>query len=217
MADSAVAPVDREGAAKETEIEPAKPESTATRQIADPLPNRDRPGAATVLGERRMVVMVAVDEPHFDPMRRERQVDVIEKPVASDHVGEVPEVTNLDDQLTLVGRRKRGQIARPARVPMSVAGDKDALQTGSACRRLSHRRILTVKRGAPAMSFWGREATAAHTTRSTAVSEQVGWTIAALSRPGSGVRFPDALESASAGAATEASGTVNRVRLRLHP
>jgi hypothetical protein len=87
---------------------------------------------------------------------RERRVDVVEKAVASDHVGEVPEVTDLDDQLALVGRRKRGRIARPARVPISVACYEDALQIGSASRRLSHRRILTVERGASAMSFRGR-------------------------------------------------------------
>jgi hypothetical protein len=83
MGDSAVALVDREGAAKETEIESAKPEPTTTWQIRDPFPNRDRPRTATVLGERRMVVMVAVDEPHLDSLRHERRVDVVEKAVAS--------------------------------------------------------------------------------------------------------------------------------------
>ena len=112
---SAVAPIDREGAAEEPERQTSESDPRATRHVGHVIGQGDRRIVLAVFGEREVVVVVAVDEPELDAMTGARGIDGRQEPRAVGMVREVAEVADLDhDRTALLGRRAR-QAARPRR------------------------------------------------------------------------------------------------------
>ena len=81
-----------------------------------------------MVGESEVVVVVAVDEPELDTVDSARGVDSGEEAWPAGMIGEVPEVTDLDDdRAALLGCLPR-QGFDPCGVAVGVAGDEDATE-----------------------------------------------------------------------------------------
>ena len=70
--------------------------------------------------------MVAVDEPELDAVDGARSVDSSEEAWPAGMIGEVPEVTDLDDDRAVMLGCLPRQSLDPCGIAVGVAGDADA-------------------------------------------------------------------------------------------
>lgn len=122
----AVTPIDGERPAEKSEDPTRESNARASRDVGHVVGQSDRCVAFAMLGEREVIVVVAVDEPQLGTVDGARGVDGGEEAWSAGMIGEVPEVADLDDErAALLGRHPR-QCLDPRGVAVGVAGDEDA-------------------------------------------------------------------------------------------